>query len=152
MLKIRRPVGRLIFNMGIAIPSKTVFLIETAPWLLVSPGKCMIENKNMSFSCIKFSETTFKYLGKLCPWKYLYLPCWIIISSPMVLRGYTGFTLSVCPSVCRWNHVCSVISTMLAGSISYLHSLSTNFRMCWIIIPSPTVLKGYIGFTLSVRL
>ena len=32
MLKIRRPVGRLIFNMGIAIPSKMVFLIETAPW------------------------------------------------------------------------------------------------------------------------
>ena len=32
MLKIRRPNGRLIFNMGIAIPSKTVFLIETAPW------------------------------------------------------------------------------------------------------------------------
>ena len=31
MLKIRRPVGRLIFNMGIAIPGKTVFLIETAP-------------------------------------------------------------------------------------------------------------------------
>ena len=31
MLKIRRPVGRLIFNMGIAIPSKMVFLIETAP-------------------------------------------------------------------------------------------------------------------------
>ena len=32
MLKIRRPTGRLIFNMGIAIPGKTVFLIETAPW------------------------------------------------------------------------------------------------------------------------
>ena len=29
MLKIRRPLGRLIFNMGIAIPGKTVFLIET---------------------------------------------------------------------------------------------------------------------------
>ena len=38
MLKIRRPLGRLIFNMGIAIPSKTIFLIETAPWFLVSPG------------------------------------------------------------------------------------------------------------------
>ena len=36
MLKIRRPLGRLIFNMGIAIPGKTVFLIETAPcWGLV---------------------------------------------------------------------------------------------------------------------
>ena len=32
MLKIRRPNDRLIFNMGIAIPGKTVFLIETAPW------------------------------------------------------------------------------------------------------------------------
>ena len=31
MLKIRRPLGRLIFNMGIAIPGKTVCLIETAP-------------------------------------------------------------------------------------------------------------------------
>ena len=31
MLKIRWPLGRLIFNMGIAIPGKTVFLIETAP-------------------------------------------------------------------------------------------------------------------------
>ena len=42
MLKIRRPLGRLIFNMGIAIPGKTVFLIETAPWLggghVVPPG------------------------------------------------------------------------------------------------------------------
>ena len=35
MLKIRRPLGRLIFNMGIAIPGKTVFLIETAPWWLM---------------------------------------------------------------------------------------------------------------------
>ena len=34
MLKIRRPLGRLIFNMGIDIPGKTVFLIETAPRLL----------------------------------------------------------------------------------------------------------------------
>ena len=33
-LKIRRPLGRLFFNMGIAIPGKTVFLIETAPRLL----------------------------------------------------------------------------------------------------------------------
>ena len=35
MLKIRRPLGRLIFNMRIATPGKTVFLIETAPrWQL----------------------------------------------------------------------------------------------------------------------
>ena len=28
--------GRLIFNMGIAIPGKTVFLIETAPRFLIT--------------------------------------------------------------------------------------------------------------------
>ena len=38
MLKIRRPNGRLIFNMGIAIPGKTVFLIETATRDLCVPG------------------------------------------------------------------------------------------------------------------
>ena len=41
MLKIRRPLGRLIFNMGIAIPGKTVFLIETAPWLHII-GVCLL--------------------------------------------------------------------------------------------------------------
>ena len=39
MLKIRRPNGRLIFNMGIATLGKTVFLIETAPRL-----ECHLEN------------------------------------------------------------------------------------------------------------
>ena len=38
MLKIRRPLGRLIFNMGIAIPGKTVFLIETAPCICPGPS------------------------------------------------------------------------------------------------------------------
>ena len=37
---------------------------------------------------------------------------------------------SVCPSVCGQNHVCSVSSTILVGSISYLHILSSNFRRC----------------------
>ena len=41
MLKIRRPLGHLIFNMGIAIPGKTVFLIETAPSI---PSKILTAN------------------------------------------------------------------------------------------------------------
>ena len=43
MLKIRRPLGRLIFNMGIAIPGKTVFLIETAPWFYKQMTKTIID-------------------------------------------------------------------------------------------------------------
>ena len=34
MLKIRRPLGRLIFNMGIATPGKAVFLIVSSNGLL----------------------------------------------------------------------------------------------------------------------
>ena len=47
---------------------------------------------------------------------------------------YTGITLSVCRSVrlsvCGQNCVRSVSSTILIGSISYLHILSSNFRKC----------------------
>ena len=41
-VKDKPAVGRLIFNMGIAIPGKTVFLIETAPWFMWT---------KVSFSC-----------------------------------------------------------------------------------------------------
>ena len=38
--------------------------------------------------------------------------------------------MSVRPSVCGQNRVRSVSSTILVGSISYLHILSSNFRRC----------------------
>ena len=51
MLKIRRPLGRLIFNMGIAIPGKTVFLIETAPWRICAVQRglpvCLPEQQSL---------------------------------------------------------------------------------------------------------
>ena len=56
--------------------------------------------------------------------------------------GYTGFTLSVRPSVrsfvrpsvCRPNRVRSASCTILAGSISNLHIESTNFRRCFLFV------------------
>ena len=55
-----------------------------------------------------------------------------------VERGYTGSTMSVCPSVrpsvrlsvCGQNRVRTVSSTRLVGSISYLHILSSNLSRC----------------------
>ena len=51
-------------------------------------------------------------------------------TSTKLKGGYTGITLSVCPSirlsVCGQNRVRSVSSTILIGSISYLHILSSN--------------------------
>ena len=52
-------------------------------------------------------------------------------ASTKLKEGFTGFTLSVCKmSICGQNRVSSVSSTILIGSISYLHILSSNFRRC----------------------
>ena len=49
MLKIRRPTGRLIFNMGIPIPGKTVFYIETGPRKRSIPDDIDININNITF-------------------------------------------------------------------------------------------------------
>ena len=62
-------------------------------------------------------------------------------ASKKLKGGYTGFTasvrlsvrLSICPSVRQSvdkKRVCSVSSTILARTISYLHILLSNFRRC----------------------
>ena len=48
MLKIRRPTGRLIFNMGIPIPGKTVFYIETGPRWFETPPRSLWRHFNDS--------------------------------------------------------------------------------------------------------
>ena len=66
MLKIRRPVGRLIFNMGITIPSKTVFLIETAPstqWVNYTHWGL---NKMTDIMMTSSNGNIFRVTGPLC--------------------------------------------------------------------------------------
>ena len=46
------------------------------------------------------------------------------------LAAEIKFSKDVRLSVCGQNRVCSVSSTILIRSISYLHILSSNFRMC----------------------
>ena len=74
-------------------------------------------------------------------------------ASTKLKGGYTGITLSVCPSVhpsvcpsvrlsvCGQNRVPSVSSRILMGSISYLHILSSNFRRCVACNARFTILK-----------
>ena len=71
---------------------------------------------------------------------WIWMPSWKVLdiapASMKLKGGYTGFTspvhpsvrLSVCPSVCGQNRVRSVTFTILAGSISHLHILLSNFR------------------------
>ena len=60
MLKIRRPLGRLIFNMGIAIPGKTVFLIETAPcWRIYASTNGVVVGSGNGMSPIRRHVVTW---------------------------------------------------------------------------------------------
>ena len=73
MLKIRRPLGRLIFNMGIAIPGKTVFLIETAPLfrLIQCIHHCAIANNQLNDTVSKSFES------KLTDFNRFVKPAWL---------------------------------------------------------------------------
>ena len=84
MLKIRRPLGRLIFNMGIAIPGKTVFLIETAPLLPGSPMKTTLINLQ-HFLLIAFLAAT----KQLYKW---YFPSVCLSVCPSVRLSVTPFS------------------------------------------------------------
>ena len=71
--------------------------------------------------------------SKLLHWHLLIFD--IVFLYPPLQRSWKGGILvSPCPSVrlsvCGQNRVRSVSSTILIGSISYLHILSSNFRRC----------------------
>ena len=130
MLKIRRPLGRLIFNMGIAIPGKTVFLIETAPWAPCSEGDGSIHTP-------VFISLRSEVSG---------------VVEVVVMCVYTEFTWSVCPSACRWHGFRSItpgcrgisnfVSTFhvpLSGKLTVFScdqaALRTPFSVCPSVTP-----------------
>ena len=88
MLKIRRPLGRLIFNMGIAIPGRTVFLIETAPWsvevwlflsqiniIIMKSYDCLVVSNLWQLNCL------LNNLLKICITA-------ICVVNPLVINGF----------------------------------------------------------------
>ena len=88
MLKIRRPLGRLIFNMGIAIPGKTVFLIETAPWVFFRCYFCQCSSWNISLNeygvpnPINYAEESIGFSSFSC------LFCWWCCCFVLFSCGY----------------------------------------------------------------
>ena len=65
MLKIRRPLGRLIFNMGIAIPGKIVFLIETAPRALYLLSLWVTSNGQANYDQLKMVVDSEGYIKEI---------------------------------------------------------------------------------------
>ena len=76
-----------------------------------------------------------KYLGHSLIITYFHLIIVILVHyAPHSTKLKGGILVSPCPavrlSIRGHNSVRSVPSTILAGSISYLHTLSSNFRWC----------------------
>ena len=107
MLKIRRPLGRLIFNMGIAIPGKTVFLIETTPWchciLLCGLALENLHNAiytvdNKSYKCHMMTSSNgniFRVSAALCGEKNLWSP----VNSPHKGQWHEALMFLL---ICAW--------------------------------------------------
>ena len=75
MLKIRRPNGRLIFNMGIPIPGKDGLYIETGP-RLHSVDQSLLTHKQPEtqwwlFSIVAADALVWKHAG------HQYPQCWL---------------------------------------------------------------------------
>ena len=92
MLKIRRPLGRLIFNMGIAIPGKAVFLIETAPCEMQGHPwtQCWSPNWILFYiACNVISIWSSLYPWMSWPRKMPHIWCW----SPNWILFCQGFSI-----------------------------------------------------------
>ena len=87
MLKIRRPLGCLIFNMGIAIPGKTVFLIETAPRITRLGG--------FQVSCLK---DFLNFLIRSLWWYTFHLDMQDTIKFGNSMGSFLKIVLNMCPT------------------------------------------------------
>ena len=158
MLKIRRPLGRLIFNMGITIPGKTVFLIETAPcywqpinyeWLIVAvrmtsciDSQCIIWVKNLS---INMASTVRLYLLAL----YIPSNVWDEMSYPFPKRhhsswewNYFNFTLyNECQDYSYYMILKCAINMLTTNGICFLH-VSLVFSDLWYVVWSDNVVQN----------
>ena len=144
MLKIRRPLGRLIFNMGIAIPGKTVFLIETAPRHLM---KCLwhvcFQIKKLRF------HRSLKFFVVSAAWLHAYLTDSLHIyqnntthKMTMCLTSFSDQRSRLHGSFLIFYHVCSMAPCPAIRSLDLLVLKATmicnhklNFCLLKLLVP-----------------
>ena len=102
-------------------------------WVLSAPGGPHVGPMNPAIWVHPHNQGSLKY------WTQVLLCCVLPVKTPFLYsplqRSWKWGILvsrrpsvcpSICPAVCGQNRVCSVSSTILAGSISYLHILSSR--------------------------
>ena len=102
MLKIRRPTGRLIFNMGIPIPGKTVFYIETGPRYLTKHAYWQEQHLDLPLNLIGLLIAETQYIQPIYFPKYSSLS----VNVGKINRNYTIIKLN---NIWRVSHLCIMI-------------------------------------------
>ena len=126
MLKIRRPLGRLIFNMGIAIPGKTVFLIETAPWPS-HKHSCRLGRVDSNFhfriTCTQIAMTLtiplFRFMLWCKSWRNLYYVAYQI--------SMCSFSYDIWHEICFYDRYADYLLTPILSRVHLTRSKVTNF-------------------------
>ena len=108
MLKIRRPLGRLIFNMGIAIPGKTVFppdRLQTIIWTNADPVQWCIYATLWGDELTHFGPRMHIYASELCHHCLRYL---------LVASSVPSYYLNQCRLLVIW-----ILANKFQGNINW---------------------------------
>ena len=123
MLKIRRPTGRLIFNMGISIPGKTVFYIETGPsrhWHCMDLFfvVCSATIKLLMLREVKDIVYHWLHIGLGVQWVVCYLICTRPFPRPMSVENMQKYLTDIALHQYR---MINVIGRMTTLTYTVLH-------------------------------
>ena len=122
MLKIRRPLGRLIFNMGIAIPGKTVFLIETAPSALGMELRLFYTNP----SILRSRQNGWHFADDICQFICVCKNCYILIR--IYLNMFPMAQLRINQCCAGFDNCCLKREHFLVGWDEFLKQSLFNFE------------------------
>ena len=136
-----------VLNVIMALKGCTMFCLCVYPFVDIWLAFSII--LRLLYMCVCLICIKYKCKKVFWYWNHLWLlnkinskPNFFIM--PPTQRSWRGVLVSPCPSfrtdgrvrpsvclsICGQNHICSVSSTILAGSMLYLHILSSNFRRC----------------------
>ena len=124
-------------------PASTIWwviagLVSINFWWMKLPGRLTLAECVSCFEVVDGEVNTTKpwtlFQWRSCLYNLYIVKTMPLLYPPLQRSWKGGILVSPCPSlrlsICGQNRVHSVSSTILIGSISHLHILSSNFRRC----------------------
>ena len=141
MLKIRRPLGRLIFNMVIAIPGKTVFLIETAPWNSLNVYQALFHCNQFFKNCYSSAFRRHRHNASDCPFIHPFVHLSQFCSFLHFLTNRSGDWSQIMLDTFIMLRLISVVSWLMICKAIFMH-LHANTQLIFMADLSVPVIYG----------